>query len=82
MKKLLIVLICVIAVTTIYFFSVVKPNISNQQDYKKCIRNSITEEEAARYNYAGNIRNDKANPKTCDSGREVFTEFSGNRFLP
>lgn len=60
----------------IYVAFVVFPNFLERRNYDNCAADSITEAEAARFSYAGNVRRDTVSPKTCgdDSGISTFEE--------
>lgn len=70
---ILIITICVLAV-----FALNQKNRADKykkaNDYYICVKDSITEKEAEKINHAGGIRNDEANPRYCQLGREVFYE--------
>lgn len=82
MKRFVFITISFVLVVFFYVIIVIFPNQSQKNKYEDCVKHSITEEQAQKYNYAGNIRNDKTSPKTCYDGRETITESKGNTLLP
>lgn len=82
MKKSFVTIAVLIICLFLYAVVVVLPNLAQKNDYEKCAGDSITVKEAERRNYAGNIRDNSTNPKTCGNGSVEFTEFQGNPLLP